>query len=497
MTSSRACHTRLLLLGLLLITGACDGGGGGGTPVDPGPEAPRLGSLSVVAGRGQADTVDSTLPQPLVVEVRDTKGVPMADVEITIFSMAAGNPPPRVLFAAPGNSFATPSFSGRTSADGRFSVQMRLGTTAGSAAVVAQTGMLTDTATVVIQTGNPVRIEASPADTTLYAPAVYKLQATARDRHRNAIPASRTGVRGVSLDGEMVRMTEIGRGHVVLQAGSVVDSARVSVVPRGTVVLTHYREESDAIVTMELDGSAYRVVTSASKGVLTYAPVWSPDGNRILYHTGHTTGSLWIRRATGEFEGPVAPAHADSSAMWGDWRNPEWIYYSGSRGVQYGIPDRGFIFRVRSDGTGTERMTTASAQEWHRRPRVSVDGRYLVYARVSSGGIPFADATGALTRVDLATGTVTDLGVASLEGRWSPSGDHIAATSGGALLLIARDGSTRTLAGGVHGPADWSPDGNFILSTCGERLCIVVVASGEKIPLSFTDRRYIEPAWKW
>jgi hypothetical protein len=489
---------RLLLWSLILAIASCDGGG---TTVDPDPDPRTPGALAIVSGRGQADSIQALLPQPLIVEVRDTRGVPLPGVQVTLTNIAATGDasPGRVRFAKPGSQVFAEVMAAQTGTDGRATFLVQTDTVAGIAVAQARTTrpLLTDTATLIVAPGEAVQIVASPRDTTILAPALYRLQAVGLDRYRNLRPVTRTPRARVTVVGDSVRMTQVGRGYVVLQSGALVDSAAVSAVPTGTIAFTHHREGTDAVAVMRLDHSQYREITVVHNpdGGSTYAPDWAPDGERLLLHTGSIIGLLWIFRANGEYLGSLN-TYADSSEMWGDWTSSDWIYYSGTKSWLYGAPDRGAVIRARPNATGKARITAPATSEWHLRPRVSPDGRWLVYSNVISPyQMPFEWDGGTLVLMDLVSGAATSLNVSAVEGRWSPTGDRIAAVSDGLLVVIARDGSKRTIATGVNGLAEWSPDGSYLLTGC-PNLCVVSVATGEKIPLSYASWRYAEPAWR-
>jgi hypothetical protein len=481
---------------LILAITACDGG----TSPDPDPEPQTTGSLTIISGRGQGDSIQAILPQPVVVEVRDTEGTPMAGVRVTLTSTAApgDGAPGSVLFATMGSDVFAGAMSAETGADGRASLRVRSDSIAGRVLVQARvtSPLLTDTASITVHPGRAVRIVALPRDTTILAPASYRLQAFALDRYNNHPELIRTPRPRVAVEGDSVRMSQVGRGYIVLQSGDVVDSAAVSAVPGGTLVFSHHREGSDAVSVMGLDHSGYREITvlyNASGGSI-YAPDWSPAGDRLLLHTGDIIGSVAIFRENGAYVGSLK-TYADSSEMWADWASTDWIYYSGTKTWLYGAPDRGAVYRAHPNATGKSQLTQPLAFEWHLRPRVSPNGRSLVYANVVSTQMPSGWSAGMLMLKDLVSGTTTSLNVPAVEGKWSPAGDRIAAVSGGAVVLIGRDGTRRTLATGTNGSAEWSPDGNYILTRC-PNLCVVSVATGEKIPLSYADWRYAEAAWK-
>ncbi len=104
---------RILLAIALLGMGL---GGCTSTPTGPG----NSGVLSAASGNGQVGSVNSTLPDALVVQARNPDGSAIAGLEIT-WELAAA--------AGPGANLST--FAGTTDAIGRASVQFTLGTEAG------------------------------------------------------------------------------------------------------------------------------------------------------------------------------------------------------------------------------------------------------------------------------------------------------------------------------------------------------------------------------
>ena len=68
---------------------AASGNTGATTPTPQPPPSPRVATLRIVSGNAQTAKVNSLLPKPLIVQVRDQYNVRMADVSIT-FSASAG-----------------------------------------------------------------------------------------------------------------------------------------------------------------------------------------------------------------------------------------------------------------------------------------------------------------------------------------------------------------------------------------------------------------------
>jgi hypothetical protein len=73
-----------LVLLSILTHAALVGCSGGNEPAEPNPPEPpvRPGSLVILTGEGQTDTAGATFAAPVEIEVRDSNGAPLADVEV-------------------------------------------------------------------------------------------------------------------------------------------------------------------------------------------------------------------------------------------------------------------------------------------------------------------------------------------------------------------------------------------------------------------------------
>ena len=106
---------------------------------------------------------------------------------------------------------------------------------------------------------------------------------------------------------------------------------------------------------------------------------WSRDGDRLVYHTAAPGDPIYVTDA-GETEGrQVYAAQAGTHCHYPTWSpGDEYIYF-----VQGKPPDVMDLWRVRTDGTGAERMTFHASRVAH---PVFIDRRRVVYLATSDDG---------------------------------------------------------------------------------------------------------------
>lgn len=498
MKTPRLLTRALLGCGIFAVFGAC--AERGTPPLEP--EPPRAGNLAIVAGRGQADSIQAILGQPLVVELRDTRGNPMPAADVTLYSEPQGGQA-AVLFAPAGSDAFTTPLVAKTGADGRLSVRMRLDSIAGRATVGVRAADLTDTATITITSGKPVRIDASPRDTTLYLSVGYRLVATGRDRYRNPVPVQRTPSPRAAVEGEQVRSPQLGRHYVALQSGTVQDTARFSVVPPGVIAAQRggFRPNSSTsfkeVVTLQLDGSNRQLVTGAD-WTHDVIPRWFAGGDSLLIFEDrpHT----YVGKAAFGEPGMRAVNLRDLTPRWlAPTSDNAWIYLSAS--AEYQEAKLGYqIWRMRPDLSGAEMVTAFARMQFDHKPDVSPDGQRLAFVRGYFHGGPTE-----LWIRDLATGVETRLADSVGLVRWSPSGTRIAYLTGGRLVIADAQGGTPQLVAAGISEFAWSPDGAHVIvavapqAGLAARLHVLILATGEAIPLSWSrdkDTYYRGPDWR-
>ena len=262
-----------------------DGGRLTGLKADPG--------IHFRAGATTSDTVDASPLQALVVEVRGEDGQPAVGHTVRFTSV----PNPGASPFAPYRVYVSPvelnSFSNLaadvTNERGQASVILRFGTSAGPGRVavsVPDLGM-TDTTTFTVSAGAASRVVAAPKDTALFAGGTVTMRSAVTDRYGNPRNDPVTITRasgGVTVAGKVVSAQTTGIAKVVTAALGITDTTTIAVVPSGVVLAAS--APGTGVVTLNLDGSGYRVVTSTPSMWVR----WAPDGTELTFDN-----DLWLR----------------------------------------------------------------------------------------------------------------------------------------------------------------------------------------------------------
>ncbi len=150
------------------------------------------------------------------------------------------------------------------------------------------------------------------------------------------------------------------------------------------------RSNDTALQTIQVANEFEQTVLHRATGPIAIAG-WSPDGKDIVYRTGGALYSAtgWDSDRVAKLAGP-APALAAIPA--GDW-----VYSSGPAGSASGL------WRARADGTGRTRIATGKGSAFD--PRLSPDGKWLVYLATETPVRTLAATTDvALRRMPVADG---------------------------------------------------------------------------------------------
>ena len=458
------------------------------------PSSLGNGPLSIIAGSDVTDTVQAKLSQALIVEVRDALGVPQSHVVVR-FSALYGNTQSAawVQMASLTSNYYSGFIADSTDSRGRAAAVVQMGVTVGTAKVLIEVPELDlkDTATYTVLPGGAANLTISVRDTMVLPGAQYSLSAAVADRFGNKRPndtitfASRSAIATVDGSGKVTAVSE-GRGTILVRAGTATDSAQVSIVPVGTLVVW----SGGTLSTVRTDGSQLKALTTSSD--YWVAPQWSADGTKVLFYEGDP--GYGSRISAVDLSGGrtllVAPNGTLLAASYPRAsRDGNWIYFAG-----ISQSDNGYsTYRVKPDGTQLEAIGPGSADGGSQRPDISPDGMTEVFQTNSS----------TIASMDIATHTIKQLGVNGSFPRYSPDGSQIAwlssqsgtfqiwvmkADGTNARQLSPSSASYQELSG-----VDWSPDGKWVLATTGSSVDLVRVADGLRLPVRV---QALQAAWK-
>ena len=457
---------------------------------------PRSG-LNIVSGANVSDTVLSIFKPPLTVQLLDGNLEPMSGQ--TVYFNTNG-----FVLVAPIDDpgFVIDRLPATTDASGDASVwvEAKQYAATGKVVIVAPSGQSVDLYYTVLP-GAPALLRADPNDTTLYVGGSVTYRPFVTDAYGNRLGVSPTyqyqslnGALSISAPGKATGAA-IGRGSVAVSALGFTDTVWASVVPEGRLAAQH-----GYIMVMNLDGSSFDTIPGSFPGGRSLD--WSavngtfvldvnyPEYLISMDMTGHTRRVVTDPRMRTEFY----PRYAHDGS---------YVYFTGNDSVTtcYGV------WRVHPDGTALEHVVADTSDcgvyayqngpfpDYASSP--SPDGTRLVY--VGGTGIQYVGGT--LRVRTFATGADTSLGVVGDAPRWSPTGEWIAYDSLGTLMLIHPNGTSqqslinRGAELYLSNAVSWSPDGQWLVYHAPDRLALVQVATGLKLPLA-TTIGLADPTWQ-
>ena len=164
-----------------------------------------------------------------------------------------------------------------------------------------------------------------------------------------------------------------------------------------------------SLVGIDVETGAETMLATFAPEDLCGGPRWSPDGSEISFELATSSGHLApdepiavtlsvVDLSDGSTRDPAAHRSGRSSRSWGDW-NPagDLIVYSALPTPDAETPE---LFTIRPDGSDVRQLTNLAAEGSSAiEPTFDLDGASVVFVDESSG---------ALRRVDLATGAVTN-----------------------------------------------------------------------------------------
>lgn len=438
-------------------------------PAAPDPRAPVL---RVVSG-GEPDTILARPGQPLIVEARDADGRLASGLMVRFTTIFAGPNAFVYLGQVPPPTSSATSASDTTDTEGQAGVLLTMGPYAGDAQLqvsVPEIG-ITDTLVIVVRPGAPFRIRFAVRDSVLLLDSSYALTARVADRANNPrdeVPTLTNLTTSVcSLTGSELRGIRMGRCMIEAQYGSMLDTAKASVLPFSRLVLNSGR----ALRLASTNAASTRDILPTVDGNLS--PGWAPNGSRIVIYEsdGLSDARLSVVDTNGVRLTTVGAGIEMVAASQGRFSpNGEWIYFTG-RGA---ATDPMLIWRMRPDGSQRSAVTTPAFY-----PPLRVD------ASPDGATIAF-DVDNRIVLANLISLEKTETGVVGIAPSYSPDGQTIAFLDpyGTALKLMNADGTdVRTLIAGNFWqwhPPQWTADGQWLFLSFAR---FVNVADGTVLPI--------------
>ncbi len=496
---------------LIALLAHC-GGDSTGPSLKPGVRA--------VSGAGVTDTIDTQLAQPLVVEVRGADGALASGVEVDFDPQPVANPSyanePSMgacnISAVSCGAFVWVHAIDTTDASGRASATVAMGRIAGRGVVrlrVPELGF-TDSATYTITPGAPAQLITIGADPEIEIGGNATLTALVEDRHSNPRPERATPSAGpgtaFTLDVATGTVTgrDMGTQWVFFRYQSLLDSARVRVVPAGRLLV--WSPFDRAVRLVNINGTGTRTIVSNVSSSFGAFPQFDATRRGITVHTATDpyyglSNDLIIIDTTGASRRDIGFSAIVATRSLADGT----VLVVASRDGDTSHP--GFsLWRVGTDNAISFLVALPELKADLGAADISHDGTRVAYI----GDTGFL---GELRVLQVSNGSTTVLDGQAGAPRWSAQGDrlayltpHGAASFGSILTVIDANGSGRRILSNAEfnvGVA-WSPDGIYLLArqSDDQELRVIRVSDAAAVSLHFPApdsgccHDYWQPDWR-
>ena len=271
-------------------------------------------------------------------------------------------------------------------------------------------------------------------------------------------------------------------------------------LPQGRIASWTVGTTAWRLVVVNPDGSERRENVEFVLGHGQYSPAseWSPNGRQLVYHAYATDGGQtalrlfvldpdnWTQRRL------IAPGSRFEAELYPTFSpDGQWIYFSGRVGASSAE-----IWRVKTDGTGPERVGPAAGAGTHldANPSVSPDGQRLVYGHVGN-------ADSSLRVLTLSSGAIDSIAPYSSAARWSPVADEIAYLQDHGVIadvvVVTSHGANKRVVsqtGYQPGSLSWSPDGKLLVVRSANLLHLIDISTRSLTALPYSADLAM-PSW--
>ncbi len=457
----------------------------------------------MVSGGAQSDTIEAAPALPLVVQIRDEAGAPVAGAVVNLLGYPADSDQYayRAMWVCRAPGDCNPyGLSLRTDSSGQLTVYGKLGTVAGNQWLHVSVPVvgIADSVQFIARPGNPVHFKFDIPDSSAYVGAGYSVGPHSADRNGNVtapltFTVAAIGTAATITSDGTFHASQIGRGMAEFRAGSIVDTAFISVPPQGQIATFDIGlRDKQGIVTMALDGTHVRRWTSIQDNDNGELPSWTPDGELLFQGNSTDVDHVMITDSNGVVRRATAPGSATFLELHAAAASDGTIYFAGR-----GPGDATYqLWEALGIGqTAIPAITTIDNTTDFDNPAPAPNGRDLAWESDSRGLYLMNRNNGASTLIVPIAGT----GIVARNPRWSPDGTEILFNADTTLYLVHPDGTGVRPVGPKHlyyPRADFSPDGLWVIARTHNRLELINVATNASIVMPAWTETYLSPSWR-
>lgn len=214
----------------------------------------------------------------------------------------------------------------------------------------------------------------------------------------------------------------------------------------------HLSDQKWALFVMDSSGNNNQQL-SGYENTLDWSPSWSADGNKILFTRSYTSpvwrSEIWSINANGSNAARIGNMDGQGADYSPDFTKIVYFNY---------LENGGDIWKMNPDGSGVQKMTEHSAEDWW--PNWSPDGSKIVFQSKRDGNFEIYSMNADGSNQTRLTNNSSD----DEEPRWSPDGSRLVFSSNRdgnyEIYTMNADGSNQQKITETAGQAinpDWLP----------------------------------------